>query len=217
MSVHSSSIKNTKQSSLNQRFAIMRELLNKVLYGSAQAASNDGSQIFTIQPHPQDDNLLFIIPAGAPKDAPLYTIYKRPSSSSFVMHRGQPAPDNIVAMATMHLSTSKIDLSVHNQPMVIKHSSMTGSWSFQTHMGKFKWKVNQLTGTGFELYDQMGNRVAKYGSAGLTRFTEKQMSIYVPGDEFFIIMVLLSAISSKALAKIIDELIGEVAGAVAGV
>ncbi|KAM0218165.1 hypothetical protein ACHAPQ_007681 [Fusarium lateritium] len=198
----------------------MRELLNKVLYGSSGpqgAVSNNGSQVLTIQPHPQDENLLFIVPAGAPKDTPpLYTIYKRPSSSSFVMHRGQPAPDNIIAMATMHLSTSKIDLSVHNQPMVIKYSSMTGSWSFQTHMGKFKWKVNQLTGTGFELYDQMGNKVAKYGSAGLTRFTEKQMSIYVPGDEFFTIMVVLSAVSSKALAKIIDEVIGEVAGAVAG-
>lgn len=192
----------------------MRGLLNKVLYGSA--ASNNGSQVLTIQPHPRDDNLLVITPAGAPKDAPLYSIYKKPSSSSFVMHRGQPAPNNIIAMATMHLSTSKIDLSVHNQPMVIKHSSMTGSWSFQTHMGKFKWKVNKLTGTGFELYDQMGNKVAKYGSAGLTRFTEKQMSIHVPGDEFFIIMVLLSAVSSKALARIIDEVIGEVAGAVAG-
>jgi hypothetical protein len=195
----------------------MKELLNKMLYGSSgQGASSNGFQVLTIQPHPQDDNLFFIVPSGAPKDAPLYTIYKRPSSSSFVMHRGQPAPHNIVAMATMHLSTSMIDLSVHNQPMVIKNSSMTGSWSFQTHMGKFKWKVNQLTGTGFELYDQMGNRVAKYGSAGLTRFTEKQMSIYVPGDEFFTIMVVLSAVSSKALAKIIDEVVGEVAGAVMG-
>jgi hypothetical protein len=194
----------------------MKELLNKLLYGSSGqgASSNDGFRV-TIQPHPQDDKLLSIVPTGAPKDAPLYTIYKR-SSSSFVMHRGQPAPGNIIAMARIHLSTSKIDLSVYNQPMVIKHNSMTGSWSFQTHMGKFKWKVNPLTGTGFELYDQMGNRVAKYGSAGLTRFPEKQMSIYVPGDEFFVIMVVLSAVSSKALAKIIDEVVGEVVSGVVG-
>ncbi|KAM0347392.1 hypothetical protein ACHAPU_004913 [Fusarium lateritium] len=117
----------------------------------------------------------------------------------------------------MHLSTSRVDLSVFNQFMVIKNSSMTGSWSLQTNMGKFKWKVNQITGTGFELYDQIGNKVAKYGCAGLTRFGEKQMSIYVPADEFFTVMVLLSAVASKALAKIIDEVVGEVAGAVAGV
>ncbi|KAF5679765.1 hypothetical protein FHETE_656 [Fusarium heterosporum] len=199
----------------------MKELLNKLLYGSSGpqgAPTNDGTQVFAVWPHSKDNNILSIVPAGTSKEAPpLYTIHKRPSSSSFTLHHGYPAPNNIMGTATMHLSTSTVDLSVYNQPMVIKNSSMTGSWSIQTNMGKFKWKVNQLTGTGFELYDQIGNKVAKYGSAGLARFGEKQMNIYIPGDEFFTIMVLLSAVASKELAKIISEVVGEVAGAVAGV
>ncbi|EXL74486.1 hypothetical protein FOPG_10381 [Fusarium oxysporum f. sp. conglutinans race 2 54008] len=197
----------------------MEKLLNKVLYGSSspQGSSSNGSQVFTIRPHPQDDNLLFILPSNAPKESPpLYTIYKRPSSSTLLMHRGPAAPENIIASATTHLSTSRIDVSVFHQPMVIKNSSMTGSWGFHTHMGKFKWKVNQMTGTGFELYDQNGNKVAKYGSAGWTRFGEKEVSVYVQGDEFFVVMVLFSAVVSKELKTIIDEVVGEVAGAVAG-
>ncbi|CAF3578060.1 unnamed protein product [Fusarium graminearum] len=198
----------------------MRELLNKVLYGSSSpqgVSSNDGSQSLVVRPHPNDDNLLIITPAGSPKDAPpLYTISKRLSNPNFILHRGFPAPENAVAVASMHISTSTVDLSVYNQPMVIKNSSMTGSWSFDTHMGKFKWKVNQYTGTGFELYDRQGNKIAKYGNAGLMNFGEKQLSIYVPGDEFFIAMVLLSAVASKELAKIIEEVVGEVAGAVVG-
>ncbi|KAF5684273.1 hypothetical protein FDENT_6778 [Fusarium denticulatum] len=146
----------------------MEKLLNKVLYGSSSPqGSSNGSQVFTIRPHPQDSNIFSILPSNAPKESPsLYTIYKRPSSSTLLMHRGHAAPENLIASATMHLSTSRIDVSIFNQPMVIKNSSMTGSWGFHTHMGKFKWKVNQLTGTGFELFDQSGNKVAKYGSAG---------------------------------------------------
>ncbi|KAI3584311.1 hypothetical protein IWW34DRAFT_800325 [Fusarium oxysporum f. sp. albedinis] len=181
----------------------MEKLLNKVLYGSSspQGSSSNGSQVFNIRPHPQDDNLLFILPSNAPKESPpLYTIYKRPSSSTLLMHRGPAAPENIIASATMHLSTSRIDVSVFNQPMVIKNSSMTGSWGFHTHMGKFKWKVNQMTGTGFELYDQNGSKVAKYGSAGWTRFGEKEVSVYVQGGEFFVVMVLFSAVVSKDLS-----------------
>ena len=83
-------------------------------------------------------------------------------------------------------------------------------------MDKFKWKVNQYTGTGFELYDRQGNKIAKYGNAGLMSFGEKQLSIYAPGDEFFTAMVLLSAVASKELAKVIEEVVGEVAGTVLG-
>ncbi|KAF4955608.1 hypothetical protein FGADI_4443 [Fusarium gaditjirri] len=196
----------------------MEKLLNKVLNASSspQGSSSNGSQVFTICPHPQDDNLLFILPANAPKESPpLYTIYKRPSSSTLLMHRGPAAPENTIASATMHLSTSRIDVSVFNQPMVIKNSSTTGSWGFHTHMGKFKWKVNEFTGSGFELYDQSGSKVAKYGSAGWTRFGEKKVSVYAPGDEFFVVMVLFSAVVSKELQKIIEEVVGEVVGAVA--
>ncbi|KAG8676521.1 hypothetical protein FPOAC2_02604 [Fusarium poae] len=198
----------------------MRELLNKVLYGSSSpqgVSPNDGPQSLVVRPHPNDDNLLVITPASSPKDAPpLYTISKRSGNPNFALHRGFPAPENTIAVASMHISTSTVDLSVHNQPMVIKNSSMTGSWSFDTHMGKFKWKANQYTGTGFELYDRQGNKVAKYGNAGLMSFGEKQLSIYVPGDEFFTAMVLLSAVASKELARVIDEVVGEVASAVLG-
>ncbi|KAF4442632.1 hypothetical protein F53441_11673 [Fusarium austroafricanum] len=198
----------------------MDKLLNKVLYGSSGpqgSSSNNGSQTLTVRPHPEDDNLLFIVPAGASKQAPpLYAIYKRPSSCSLILHRGPPAPETQIGMAKMHVSSSKIDLSLFNQQMLIKNNSMSGSWSFQTHIGKFKWKPNELTGTGFYLHDPNGTKVAKYGSAGMARFGEKTMSIYVQGDEWFMTMVLLSAVAAKELGKIINEVVGEVIGAVAG-
>ncbi|KAJ4123067.1 hypothetical protein NW768_010060 [Fusarium equiseti] len=198
----------------------MRELLNKVLYGSSNpqgVSANDGSQTLLIRPHPNNQDILFITPTGFPKDAPpLYTISKRLTNPSFLVHRGPPAPENIIATASMHISTSTVDMSVYNQPIVIKYSSMSGSWSFDTHMGRFKWKPNQYTGSGFELHDGQGNKIAKYGSAGLMNFGEKQISVHVPGDEFFIVMVLLSAVASKELAGVIDEVVGEVTGALLG-
>ncbi|KAF5018896.1 hypothetical protein F66182_9115 [Fusarium sp. NRRL 66182] len=198
----------------------MRDLLNKVLYGSSgpQGAPNDGSTVFSIRPNSSDD-LLFITPAGAPKEAPpLYTVSKRLTKPSFVVFRGHPSPENTIATATMHLTSSTVDLSVYNQHMVIKNSSLSGSWSFDTpNMGKFKWRVNPLTGTGFELSDQAGQKLAKYGNAGLARLGEKQLAVYVPGDEFFMVTVLLSAVASKELAKVIDKVVGEVAGAVGGI
>lgn len=198
----------------------MRELLGKILYGSPSpqgTSPNNGSQTLLIRPSPSNENLLLIIPTGSPKDAPpLYTISKRLTNPNFVLHRGLPAPENTIATASMHISTSTVDMSVYNQPMVIKYNSMTGSWSFDTNLGKFKWKLNPYTGTGFELHDQPGNKIAKYGSAGLMNFGEKQVTLYVPGDEFFTVMVVLSAVASKDLIEVIDEVVGEVAGALAG-
>ncbi|KAM5353535.1 hypothetical protein ACJ41O_000185 [Fusarium nematophilum] len=198
----------------------MKGLLNKFLYGSSLSPdAAEGSQALSIRPHPQDDKLILVLPAGSPKEAPpLYSISKSSGKPNFVVFRGgYPTPENTIATASMHMSSSTIDLSVHNQPMVVKSSQLSGNWSFDTpHMGMFKWKVNQLTGSGFELHDQSGRKLAKFGSAGITRLTEKQLQVYVPCDEFFLVTMFLSIISAKELSKIIDEVVGEVVGGVAG-
>ncbi|KAF4976798.1 hypothetical protein FZEAL_6579 [Fusarium zealandicum] len=200
----------------------MKDLLNKFLYGPTDprgtAGAGNGTQVFSVQPNPQDENTIFIIPAGQPKEAPpLYTISKRPSKPNFVVFRGPPTPQNTVATATMHMSSTTVDLSIYNQPMVVKNSSLSGNWSLETpQMGTFKWKVSQLTGTGFELSDGGGRKLAKYGSAGITRLMDKQLTVYVPCDEFFIVTMFLSAIACKELTKIIEEVVGEVVGGIAG-
>ncbi|CAG7559512.1 unnamed protein product [Fusarium equiseti] len=179
----------------------MRELLNKVLYGSSNpqgVSANDGSQSLLIRPHPNNEDILLVTLTGFPKDAPpLYTISKRPTNPSFLLHRGPPAPENIIATASMHISTSTVDMSVYNQPMV------------QVETESVHW-------IRVWLHDGQGKKIAKYGSAGLMNFGEKQVSVYVPGDEFSTVMVLLSAIASKELAGVIDEVVGEVTGALLG-
>ncbi|KAF4467183.1 hypothetical protein FALBO_5966 [Fusarium albosuccineum] len=197
----------------------MRDLLSKVLYGSSlPQGSNDGSQILSIRASPQDGNLFHVVPDNAPSQAPpLYSITKRDSKPNYIVSRGFPAPDNTVATAAMHVSSTTVDLSVHNQPMVLKTSGFSENFSFETpHMGKFKWKPNQLTGSSYELYDQTGRKLAKFGSAGITRMGEKQLTIFVPCDEFFTVTIVLSIVSLKELNKITEKVAGKIIGEVVG-
>ncbi|KAM0425313.1 hypothetical protein ACHAPT_009369 [Fusarium lateritium] len=196
----------------------MRDLLNKFLYGSSLSeGANDGSRILSIRPSPDDSKLFLIIPEGAPKEAPpLYAISKRDDKPNFVVFRGPPAPENTIGTATMHFSSTTIDLSVFHQQMVVKNS-LSGNWSFETpHMGKFKWKVNQMTGSSFELYDSMDRKLAKYGGAGITRPTEKQVSVFVPCDDFFTVTIVLSIMACKELDKINEKVVGKVVNALVG-
>ncbi|KAM6524622.1 hypothetical protein FALCPG4_010231 [Fusarium falciforme] len=197
----------------------MRDLLNKFLYGSSLSeGANDGSRTLSIRPSPEDSNAFLIIPEGAPKEAPpLYTISKRDGKPNFVAYRGLPIPENIIGTATMHFTTTTIDLSIFNQHMVVKNS-LSGNWSFETsHMGKFKWKVNQMTGSSYELYDRAERKLAKYGSAGITRPMEKQVSVFVPCDDFFTVTIVLSIMACKELDKINEKVAGKLINGLVGI
>lgn len=196
----------------------MKELLNKFLHGaSLPEGANDGSRILSIRPSPEDSNLFLIIQDGAPKEAPpLYTIAKRDGKPNFVAYRGAPVPENTIGTATMHFTTTTIDLSVFSQHMVVKNT-LSGNWSFETpHMGKFKWKMNQMTGSSFELYDQAERKLAKYGSAGIMRPAEKQVSVFVPCDDFFTVTIVLSMMACKELDRLNEKVAGKLINGLVG-
>ncbi|KPM44543.1 hypothetical protein AK830_g1977 [Neonectria ditissima] len=185
----------------------MRGTISNFL-SSTEKPSNPGSQIFQIRPSPHGHGLLVVHPAGYPKDAPpMYCIKVKPSSKpNVVLSRGPMSPQTTVGHARFHFFSSTTELFVRGQPVPLKASTFSGKFTMDIPgMGKFKWKPNQLTGTSFELFDGAGRKLAKLGSAGLLAFGEKKLELMVPCDDFFLDLVLLSAISVKELSKIAGE------------
>lgn len=198
----------------------IRSLFNRLLDGSSLPSdAPEGSQAFDIRPDAKNDNIIFISPAGTDKQAPpLYTVLKNSTGDPYyIVHRGPAVPQNTIATASIHLSTTTVDLSILHQPLHMKMNSLSGSCTIDTpHMGRLKWKVNKLTGRGWELMDGSDQKIAKFSSAGLKRFGEKQLFIFIPSDEFTLVLIALSVMSGKALSDIIEEIAGEVSGAVGG-
>ena len=79
-------------------------------------------------------------------------------------------------------------------------------------LGRLKWAVSQFGSSSLELKDDAGTRLAKYGSASF--MGDKQLEIFVPCDDYFIGLVLLSAMACSVLNKIEKKVAVEVLGAV---
>ncbi|KAK7408715.1 hypothetical protein QQX98_009131 [Neonectria punicea] len=199
----------------------MKGSISNFLSGSStQKPSNPGSQVLHIRPSPHDSKLLVVHPVGYPKDAPpMYSIKVSQSSKpNVVVSRGLMSPQSTVGHAIFHMFFSTTsELSVRGQPIPLKASHFSGKFTMDVPgIGRFKWKPNQLTGTSFELYDGAGMKLAKLGSAGLLAFGEKKLELMVPCDDFFLDLVLLSAMSVKEMSKIATEAVGEASSAVVG-
>jgi hypothetical protein len=101
----------------------------------------------------------------------------------------------------------------------MKMSQLSGNFSLHCPpMGYLKWKVNPITGSGLELVDSSGTKLAKFKSAGFPGLGgEKRLEILVPCDGWFLELALLSGIAAKAIKKNLEEIASEVAQAVAGI
>lgn len=96
----------------------------------------------------------------------------------------------------------------------MKQSQMSGDFSIEsTPMGKLKWGANKMTGTGLELRDSVGNKVAQIKSGGKEG---KRLEILVPWSEQLVDLVVLSGMAAKAMNKKTMEAMSEVIQAVAG-
>jgi hypothetical protein len=71
-----------------------------------------------------------------------------------------------------------------------------------------------MAGSGLELSDAVGNKLAKLKSSGFRG--AKQLELLVQCDKFFFDLVLVSAMVAKGLTRANNEVIAEVAGGVAG-
>lgn len=199
----------------------MRNLLHQLVSGSSEGSNKSDSrgQVLTIRQSPTVPDQTVIHPDGYPADAPpLYCISTSASKiTQMVITRGFPDPNNTntIGFANVHL-TRPIDLYLHGRPMSMKMSSMSGNFSLSSPSGQFKWKPSQMSGSSLYLYDHAGLKLAKYGSSGFPGFSEKQLELYVPCDEYFVELVILSAVVAKDVSKAIEEGVAEAVGAVAG-
>lgn len=95
----------------------------------------------------------------------------------------------------------------------MKTSSLSGNHTLDfPAFGRLKWVVSQLGGSSLELRDEAGASLAKYGSVSF--MGDKKLEIFVPGDEDFVGLVVLSAMTCVALNKMERKVATEVAGAV---
>ncbi|KAH8684125.1 hypothetical protein BGZ61DRAFT_455659 [Ilyonectria robusta] len=177
--------------------------------------STPGSQVFLLRKSPNDPKLLVIHPDGYPMSAPpLYSVRVTSKKPNVTLSRGYMSPENIIGYATVHAFSSTNELSLRGQPMSMKQSMFGDKYSFTVpHMGNFKWKPSMFSGS-HELYDGSGQKLAKLGSGGLFS-SEKKLELMVPGDDFFMDLVVLTAIAAKEITKL-GEKVGEAGAEVAG-
>lgn len=96
--------------------------------------------------------------------------------------------------------------------MKMKTSSLSGNSTLDfPGLGRVKWIVSQLGGSSLELRDENGASMAKYGSVSF--MGDKKLEMFVPGDEEFVGLVVLSAMTCAALTKMERKVASGVAGA----
>lgn len=72
--------------------------------------------------------------------------------------------------------------------------------------------MSQLGSSSLELRDDAGASLAKYGSSSF--MGDKQLEIFVQSDDFFVGMVLLSAMAAVVVNKVEKKVAVEMLGAV---
>ena len=124
-----------------------------------------------------------------------------------MLFKGLPDPSVALGDASFHCFTSTSDLRIRGQSIRLKMSELTGDFSMTCPpMGKLKWKVNKLTGSPRVLCGSFGDRLAEIKSTGKFGIGEhKLLEILVPCDEFFVELVVLSAMAAKALSRVENE------------
>jgi hypothetical protein len=121
----------------------------------------------------------------------------------------------MIGTAAFHSFSSKTDLTVRGMPTLLKVSQLSGDFKLEyPPFGKLKWKVSKLMGSGLELCDGAGHRLARLRRDGL--FGERKLEVLVHCDERFVEMVVLSGMAAREVAKVENEVTAEVVGAVAG-
>lgn len=125
-------------------------------------------------------------------------------------------PECVVGHATLHALSSTTDVYLRSQPLPMRESSLTGSFSVELPaVGKFKWKPNIWTMSSPELYDAADQKVAKLSSVGLTVRGQKKLEIMVPVADYFLDFVVLTAYAVRMNINSNREIASEVGQAIA--
>ncbi|RGP81173.1 hypothetical protein FLONG3_710 [Fusarium longipes] len=100
-----------------------------------------------------------------------------------------------------------MDVSLRGQQFSIRNSMTATKFVVESpSYGRLEWKGNSFLGSGLSLFKTSGEKIATVKSGGILNRQEKQLLVFIPCDESFIEMVLLTAVASLKLDKRADEL-----------
>ena len=195
---------------------MISELLN--LTSSKHQTPAPGRVLFTLRPAPWDSNRILIHPAGYAIEAPpvLSIVASKEGNPNVVLSRGWGAgPQDVIGTAKLpNMFSSTSHLTLRGRPLDMRMSQMSGSFSLDApSAGRLKWKAGGLSGKTLELRDSAGERVAEFGSKGFSG--EKYVEMR-PGDEYFVELVLLSAMTARMVNRTVSEASSEVVSSVLG-
>jgi hypothetical protein len=173
---------------------------------------------FTIRPAPWDPSKNLVHPAGYPVEAPpLYSItasqHGKPNVLVFCGWGAGPH-DTIGDGKYPKGLHSTCHLTMRGQPLEMR-MSQSGSGDFKFDhptMGHMRWKADMFSSSKMELRDESGRRIATFGKG---KMGEKTLEV-IPGDPYFIELVLLSGITAISLNKGITEFAVEAFSTIVG-
>ncbi|KAH7348315.1 hypothetical protein BKA65DRAFT_500355 [Rhexocercosporidium sp. MPI-PUGE-AT-0058] len=193
----------------------MSKIISRLL--SSTASGSPAFSTFSIRSSPHLPDYLVVHPIGYPADVPpLFTIVTSQSKPNVSIFRGHPDPANKLGDATMHTFSSSIDLSHRGHMGKLKTNSLSGNFTLQSPAGKYKWVPGQITGSSLELRDGSGTKIATLKSAGFPGSGERKLDLFIPCDDMFVELIVLSGMAAKTSQKQTEEAAAEIAQAVAG-
>jgi hypothetical protein len=125
----------------------------------------------------------------------------------------------LMGEAGFSLSSTKINMSLRGRPFQMKQSQASGNFSLEVSpLPPLKWKVNQLTGGSLQLCDDAGAKLAKIGKSSTLGGADagQKLEIFVPCDEFFVDLCIVSGYAAWILNRTTNQVVKEVVKAVAG-
>lgn len=154
---------------------------------------------FTIRPAPWDSTRTVVHTLGHPILAPpIFSIAaSKDGEPNVVIYNGwSGAPQDVIATAKLPSSfSSKFQFTLRGRPVEMRTSQMhSGQYSMESHMGKLKWTADQLVGKNLELRDASNNNLATMKSG---RESGEKILELSPGDNFYVELVVLSAIAIR--------------------
>ncbi|KIW16448.1 hypothetical protein PV08_06501 [Exophiala spinifera] len=172
------------------------------------------TQVLLLRQSPFDPNLILIHPSGYPVEAPpLYTAIS--SQERVSVYRGAINPANLMGVG----SRKSISLYGHGGcTIAVKTDHLSGDFKLKYPpggKGSLKWKTDSMSfssSSSLKLVDGSGQKIARLKKHS----SEKRLEIYVPCDEHFLNVVILSGLAVRLGAKKNDRDALEVVQAMSG-
>ena len=125
----------------------------------------------------------------------------------------------LMGEAGFSLSSTRMNMSLRGRPFQMRQSQTSGNFSLDVPpLSPLKWKVNQLTGGSLQLCDHAGGKLAKIGKSSTLGGADagQKLEIFVPCDEFFVDLCIISGYAAWVLNRTTNKVVKEAVSAMVG-